>query len=98
MLVVLAFSTPSFRAERTEALLRPALSWLIPQVDAATVRAMNRRVRTAAHLTEYAILAGLWMTALGPDDDRRPRHTVLVVLTICVMRVGSPRTNALSAA
>ena len=84
MLVVLAFSTSSFEAERTEALLRPALSWLVPHLDAETVRAINRRLRTAAHVAEYAILAGLWMAALSADAGRQPRHAMLIVLAICV--------------
>lgn len=83
MLVILWFSTPAFSADRTEALLAPALAWLAPWLDAGDARLVNKQTRRLAHLVEYAALAALWMAALRASDGQRLRYAAWAVVAIC---------------
>jgi VanZ family protein len=57
-------STDLLSAEHTSRFLTPFLHWLKPDISPAAVAQVHLLVRKAAHVTEYAILAGLLFRAL----------------------------------
>ena len=66
-------STPAWSGEHTAAVFFPVLHWLFPGAGAGEIAAGHWLLRKAAHLTEYAVLGGLWHWALRP----RGRGTAL---------------------
>lgn len=71
MAVVLAMSSAAFSADTTGSILHPLLTWLLPWLTPDHVKLIHAMTRKAAHVTEYAILAALWLrafnrTTLGP--------------------------------
>jgi VanZ family protein len=72
--VIFFGSTNLMSAEHTSRFLFPFLLWLDPHISAAALLKAHLFVRKAAHLTEYAILAGLLFRALRCwQDDFWPR-------------------------
>ncbi len=64
MCLIFAGSTDLMSAEHTSRFLGPLLRWLKPDISSATLNAAQLAIRKAAHVTEYAILAGLlWRAA-----------------------------------
>ncbi len=57
-------STDLMSSEHTAQFLTPFLHWLKPNISAATLVQAQVLIRKAAHVTEYAILAGLIFRAL----------------------------------
>ena len=64
MAVMYGLSTDTFAAEYTGGVLWHVLHGLAPQVPSAHYPLLHFLIRKAAHLTEYAILAGLLLRAL----------------------------------
>jgi VanZ family protein len=64
------FSSGSFSAQVTGAMLLPLLEWLWPWSGSGLGALLHGAARKLAHLTEYAILAMLWWRALA--DRREP--------------------------
>jgi hypothetical protein len=64
--IVAWLSMPTWSGERTEAFLLPFLAWLFPSAGADLLAAWHGLARKAAHVVEYAVLAGLWHWALRP--------------------------------
>lgn len=64
MLIIFTASTDLMSAEHTSRFIGPFLRWLVPEISAATILAVQLFVRKAAHVTEYAVLAGLLLRAL----------------------------------
>lgn len=59
LLVIFLASTDMMSAEHTSRIIGPFLQWLIPDVTPAAIAKVQLIVRKGAHVTEYAILAGL---------------------------------------
>ena len=70
MLVIFTASTDLMSAEHTSRFIGPFLRWLVPEISAATLLAVQFFVRKAAHVTEYAILAALLLRALRADEGK----------------------------
>jgi len=66
-------STDSFSPGHTSRFIGPLLRWLSPGLPDAAVEAAVFRIRKAAHVTEYAVLAGLWWRAFWRPVRRDPR-------------------------
>ncbi len=81
--VVLLLSTEPFSARHTGGALRAVLEWLGLPTTVAEARTVNVRVRTTAHVAEYALLAGLWLRAWRPARADFAR-AALVVLAVCL--------------
>jgi VanZ family protein len=64
MAVVMTLSSDEFAATETGSVLLPLFAWLLPGVSPATLDALHGAVRKLAHLTEYGVLAALWLRAL----------------------------------
>lgn len=64
MAVILALSSEAGSAERTGRILLPILQTLLPGASALQLEAVHGLLRKAAHVTEYAVLAALWLRAL----------------------------------
>jgi VanZ family protein len=67
MAFIFAGSTDAFSSGQTSRFIGPFLRWLWPGLSDAAVESAVFWIRKAAHVTEYAVLAGLWWRAL-----RRP--------------------------
>src|SRR5713101_10024659 len=64
MAVMGVLSTDTFAAEHTGGVLWQVLHGLVPQVTSEHYTLLHLLIRKGAHLTEYAILAGLLLRAL----------------------------------
>jgi VanZ family protein len=81
MAVVLALSTDAGSAQETGRVLLPILEKLLPGASPLQVEAVHRLLRKAAHVTEYGVLAGLWLRAFA-GAGWRPRPAALAALAI----------------
>lgn len=73
------FSTSTWGAPTTAALLLPLFRELFPWSSPEQLDALHGIVRKGAHVFEYAVLAGLWWWSLG-----RRRGAGAIALAICV--------------
>jgi VanZ family protein len=104
MLVIFSASTDLGSAAQTSRFLIPFLHWLNPQVSPDTIAAVQFAMRKSAHVTEYAILAMLFLRAVRNHlraSFVRQAAVVLVVVglyavtdefhqSFSVMRTASP--------
>jgi VanZ family protein len=67
MAVIAAFSTASFGAGTTGTIIPPLVGWLLPWLSPEHLDLAHVAVRKAAHLAEYAVLAGLWARGFARD-------------------------------
>ena len=71
-------STDLMSAEHTSRILTPLLRWWNPDISPAAIAQVHFFVRKAAHLTEYAILAGCFVALCefgsksSGDESRSP--------------------------
>jgi VanZ family protein len=80
--LVLFLGSLYFGADHTGTLLQPILQALAPLLGVSP-RLLHALIRKAAHLTEYAVLGGLWFQALS---ERRSAVTASwIALSICLL-------------
>jgi VanZ family protein len=65
--VIVGLGSDPGSGERTGAIILPILRALFPGAGAFELEALHGVIRKAAHVTEYAILAGFWVRALTAD-------------------------------
>jgi len=82
MAVIVGFSSDAASSPRTESWLLPILRGLAPWATSAQLEALHWLVRKIAHLSEYAILAALWLRALVRGRGLSPRNAGLIALAI----------------
>jgi len=70
MIFIFIGSTDLLSAEHTSRFIGPFLRWFAPQTSDATIATVQFIVRKCAHLTEYAVLAGLLFRALRQHRER----------------------------
>jgi len=70
MICVFIGSTDLLSSEHTSRFIGPFLRWFAPEVSEATIASVQMVVRKCAHLTEYAILAGLLCRAFRQHRGR----------------------------
>jgi VanZ family protein len=58
-------STDSGSAGHTSGFIEPLLHWLMPRLSQKSIDAIHFLIRKCAHITEYAILAGLALRAIA---------------------------------
>ena len=63
MVMILWLASDTGSAERTGRFLVPLLRAVFPAASPAQIDAMHGLVRKLGHLTEYAVLTGLWLRA-----------------------------------
>jgi VanZ family protein len=85
MAMIAWFSTAEFSAENTGAALGPVFHWLLPGLSDPQLAALHALTRKAAHVTEYAVLAGLWFVALTRERGLSRRRAAWVA---CLVAVG----------
>ena len=73
MLVILWLASDTGSAEHTGRLILPVLRALFPSASPAQLDAMHFVIRKLGHVTEYAILAALWLRAFVGDGGPRAR-------------------------
>lgn len=83
--VVLSFSSDDFSAANTGRVLAPLLAWLFPSLTPHAIAVVHALIRKAAHLTEYAILAALWLRAFHRSGVVRPRAAAWLALAVAVV-------------
>jgi VanZ family protein len=64
MTVIFVASTDLMSGTHTSRFIGPFLRWLSPEISAETIAALQLLIRKAAHVTEYAVLAGLLLRAV----------------------------------
>src|SRR5262249_60786185 len=64
MVLVVWFSSDRWSAEHTGPVVGFVLQWSLPWLTPPQVELVHTIVRKCAHVTEYAILARLWLRAL----------------------------------
>jgi VanZ family protein len=84
MLLIFVASGDLMSAEHTSRFLIPFLRWIAPDMSPATLAAIQLLVRKCAHLTEYAILAGLLHRAFRQDQDRFWRAAALAFIVAAI--------------
>jgi CheY-like chemotaxis protein/VanZ family protein len=86
MAVMAVLSTDMFASEHTGGVLWHVLRGLAPHVTSEDYTLLHFLIRKAAHLTEYAILAGLLLRALRARavDTWRWRWAILALLLVAV--------------
>lgn len=88
MAVILGLSSGEFGADATGAFLLPLLRWLAPWATPAQLEAAHGGIRHAAHVVEYAILAGLWLRALSRGLALRARPAAALAVAVAVAWAG----------
>jgi VanZ family protein len=85
MAVVMVLSSGEFSATETGGVLLPIFAWLLPGVAPATLEALHAAVRKLAHLTEYGVLAALWLRALRARTGWSASRAAAVAVGISVL-------------
>ena len=83
MAVIIALSTDTGSAEHTGGFLLPALRWIWPAATPSLLDAGHFAIRKLAHVTEYAVLAGLWYRGLVVR--RRPPRAAATALALSIV-------------
>jgi VanZ family protein len=84
MAVIVGLSTDAGSSEHTESWLLPVLRTLAPWVTSVQLDALHWLMRRLAHLSEYAILAALWLRAFVRGRSLTARTAGLLALAISV--------------
>ncbi|MFM8395004.1 MAG: VanZ family protein [Acidobacteriota bacterium] len=86
MAMIFWFSTDRFSSAATGSRFELIIGWLAPWIEEASRMRLHHLVRKLGHLTEYGLLAVLWMRALESYDWggglNRWRARALVVMLI----------------
>ena len=86
--VIFAFSTDYFSSYETGSVFGGVMSQLFPWMGAQWVLRLHHLIRKMGHLSEYAILAGLWARALfrsGPWRGELGITRLLWILGLVVL-------------
>src|SRR5262245_4291115 len=84
MAFIVGLSTDVGSSAHTESWLLPLLRTLAPWATSGQVEALHWLTRRLAHLSEYAILAALWLRAFVRGRNLTPRSAGLLALAISV--------------
>jgi VanZ family protein len=82
--VVLLLGSSRFGTHGTGPWVIPALSWLVPWATPRELHALHLVVRKLAHLTQYAILARVWLQGILAWRRTTVRTAAWAALLICV--------------
>jgi len=82
MVVILALSTDSASSENTGRFLLPALRFVWPTASPLLMETLHGVIRKLAHVTEYAVLAGLWYRALAVERRSPPAAGIALALSV----------------
>ena len=84
MAIIATLSTSPFGAASTGRIIPPIVGWLLPWLTPAHLELAHVGIRKAAHLAEYAILAGLWWRGFTRDGVLRGRAAVAGAFAVSV--------------
>jgi VanZ family protein len=84
MTIIVGLSTDAGSSEHTESWLLPLFRTLAPWATPAQLEVLHWLTRRLAHLSEYAILAALWLRAFVRGRNLTPRNAGLLALAISV--------------
>ena len=84
MVTIAWFSTAEFSAENTGSILTPLFRWLVPGATEPQLAVLHALTRKAAHVTEYAILCGLWFIALTRERRLSRRRAAWIALLVAI--------------
>jgi VanZ family protein len=86
--VIMWLSGGDFSSDNTGSVLGPLLEWLLPWATPTQIDAAHALIRKTAHVTEYAILAALWLIALTRERRWSPRRAAWTALLIAIAWAG----------
>ena len=84
LVAVLFLGSANFGAQQTEPWVTPVFGFLSPGATGAELRTAHALLRKLAHLTEYAVLAVLWIRAVHSIARTSLRTASWAALLICV--------------
>ena len=84
MAMIMWFSTGDFSASNTDSVLRPLFHWLLPWASASQIALLHALVRKSAHMSVYAVLAGLWFVALTRERRWSARRAAWAAVAIAI--------------
>jgi VanZ family protein len=82
MALILWFSSDTGSAEHTGGWLLPILGVLVPWATPAQLDMLHTLARKGGHVTEYAILAALWLRALVRGRAGRPAAAAWIAFAV----------------
>lgn len=82
--VILWLSGADFSAAETGGILLPLFGWLLPGIRPEDLASLHGLARKGAHVTVYAVLAGLWFRALRRETTLGVRAASVAVLAVAV--------------
>jgi VanZ family protein len=80
-------STEVLSSEHTSRFLTPFLQWIAPGISEPTVAQIHFLIRKLAHLTEYAILAGLLLRALRRSTPGSRRAVAIAIVATVLIAI-----------
>ena len=83
--VVLVLGSSGFGTHATGPWIVPVLNWLVPWATPRELNGLHHVVRKLLHLTEYAILARLWLQGILAWRATTVRAAAWAALLICVL-------------
>lgn len=84
MALIWALSTDVGSAEHTSGILLPLLTWLLPGANPSQLGLAHGMIRKLGHVTEYAVLALLWLRALRAERRLALATSAWVALAVAV--------------
>jgi VanZ family protein len=81
-------SNEEFSFQTTSGVLVPFLRWLSPELSWQAIQNIHDVIRKAAHLAEYAVLAGLAFRAFRVSLDIRLGHVGVLTLAVVLAIAG----------
>jgi VanZ family protein len=90
--VILSFSTSTFSADNTGGVIDPLLAWLLPWLAPASIERLHGLLRKSAHVTEYAVLAALWLRAFRRSESVPSARAVWLTVLIGVVTASADET------
>jgi VanZ family protein len=82
--LVLCLGSAAFGAQQTQRWVVPVLRALAPSATNADLRAAHAVTRKLAHVTEYSVLALLWLRAVRAGGRGSLRTASWIALLVCV--------------
>jgi VanZ family protein len=73
MCCIFAGSTGTLSSQNTSRFIGPFLRWLIPNISESAIHDVQTVVRKCGHLSEYALLAGLFWIGCRQPRRKDPR-------------------------
>jgi VanZ family protein len=87
MVIIFSASSDQGSMQHSSRIIEPLLLWFFPKLDPSIIHSIVMAARKGAHMTEYAILAGLLWRAFSPRNrnwgwEWRPAWLALLIVIL----------------